>query len=134
MSQTHVGIDVSKHQLDAALWGRPEDDDHLANDPQAIEALCRHLARLAPDRIVVEATGGLERPLALALQATGLPVAVVNPRQARDFGRASGRLAKTDRMDARLLAEMAALMRPPVRLLGEIDNFPGRFRLFHGCL
>ena len=115
-----------------ALWGRPEEDDRRANDPQNIEALCRHWARLAPDRIVVEATGGLERPL--ALQAAGLPVAVVNPRQARDFGRASGRLAKTDRMDAHLLAEMAALMRPPVRLLGEIDNFPGRFRLFHGCL
>ena len=117
-----------------ALWGRPEEDDRLANEPRAIEALCRHLARLAPDRIVVEATGGLERSLALARQAAGLPVAVVNPRQARDFGRASGRLAKTDRMDAHLLAEMAALMRPPVRLLGEIDNFPGRFRLFHGCL
>ncbi len=131
MSQTHVGIDVSKHQLDVALWGRPEEDDRLANEPQAIEALCRHLARQA-DRIVVEATGGLERPL--ALQAAGLQGTVVNPRQARDFGRASGRLAKTDRMDARLLAEMAALMRPPVRLLGEIDNFPGRFRLFHGGL
>ena len=79
MSQTHVGIDVSKHQFDVALWGRPEEDDRLANDPQAIEALCRHLARLAPDRIVVEATGGLERSLALALalalQAAGLPVA-----------------------------------------------------------
>lgn len=122
MSQTYVGIDVSKHQLDVALWGRPEEDDRLANEPQAIEALCRHLARLAPDRIVVEATGGLERPLALALQAAGLPVAVVNPRQARDFGRASGRLAKTDRMDAHLLAEMAALMRPPVRPLPDADR------------
>ena len=68
MSQTHVGIDVSKHQLDVALWGRPEEDDRLANEPRAIEALCRHLARLAPDRIVVEATGGLERPLAPAAQ------------------------------------------------------------------
>ncbi len=122
MSQTHVGIDVSKHQLDVALRGRPEEDDCLANDPQNIEALCRHLARLAPDRIVVEATGGLERPLALALQAAGLQVAVVNPRQARDFGRASGRLAKTDRMDARRLAEMAALMRPPVRPLPDADR------------
>lgn len=132
MSQAYVGIDVSKHRLDVALWGRPEEDDRLANEPQAIEALCRYLARLTPDRIVVEATGDLERPL--ALQAAGLPVAVVNPRQTRDFGRVSGRLAKTDRMDARLLAETAALMRTPVRLLGEIDNFPGHFRLFHGCL
>lgn len=103
MSQTHVGINVSKHQLDMALWGRPEEDDRLANDRQGLEALCQRLSTLAPDRIVVEATGGLEQPL--ALQAAGLPGAVVNPRQARDFGRASGQL--TDRMDA--------LMRPPVR-------------------
>lgn len=117
MSQTYVGIDVSKHQLDVALWGCPEEDDRQANNPRAIEALCQLCPRLAPDRIVVEVAGGLERSLALFLKAAGLPVAVVNPRQARDFGRASGRLAKTDRMDARLLAEMATLMRPPVRPL-----------------
>ncbi|MXZ23565.1 MAG: IS110 family transposase [Caldilineaceae bacterium SB0666_bin_21] len=61
-----------------------------------------------PALIVMEATGGLEMPLATTLQAAGLPVAVVNPRQARAFGRASGQLAKTDRMDAQLLARMAA--------------------------
>ena len=121
MARTHVGIDVSKHQLDLAIRGRPEEDDRLANDLQGIEAVCQRLTRLAPERIVVEAIGGWERPLALALQAAGLPVAVVNPRQARAFGRASGQLAKTDRIDARMLAEMAALMRPPVRPLPDAD-------------
>ncbi len=109
MAQPHVGIDVSKRQLDVAIRGRPEEDDCLVHDAQGIEALCQRLTSLAPDRIVVEATGGLELDLATSLQAAGLPVAVVNPRQARDFGRASSRLAKTDRIDARLWAEMAAL-------------------------
>ena len=68
---------------------------------------------------MLEATGGLEMPLATTLQAAGLPVVMVNPRQARAFGRASGQLAKTDRIDARLLAKMAARMRPPVRALPE---------------
>ena len=84
MAQTHVGIDVSKRQLDVAIRGRPEEDDCLAHDAQGIEALCQRLTLLAPDRIVVEATGGLELDLATSLQAVGLPVAVVNPRQARD--------------------------------------------------
>ena len=122
MAQTHIGIDISKRQLDVAIRGRPEEDDRLAHDAQGIEALCQRLTSLAPDRIVVEATGGLELDLATSLQAAGLPVAVVNPRQARDFGRASGRLAKTDRIDARLLAEMAALLRPPVRPLPDGDR------------
>ena len=63
MAQTHVGIDVSKRQLDVAIRGRPEEDDRLAHDAQGIEALCQRLTRLAPDRIVVEATGGLELDL-----------------------------------------------------------------------
>ena len=62
MARTHVGIDVSKHQLDLAIRGRPAEDNRLANDPQGIEALCQRLTRLAPERIVVEATGGWERP------------------------------------------------------------------------
>ena len=94
----------------------------MANDRQGLEARCQRLTSLVPDRIVVEATGGLERPLTLSLQAAGLLVAVVNPRQACDFGRALGQLAKIDRMDARRLAAMAALMRPPVRLLPGADR------------
>ncbi len=120
MAQTHVGIDVAKHHLDLAVWGA-EDVDRLPHDQEGIEALCHRLTALAPDRIVVEATGGREMPLATALQAAGLPVAVVNPRQARAFGRASGQLAKTDRIDARLLARMAAVLQPPVRPLPDAD-------------
>ena len=96
MTNTYVGIDIAKHQLDLAVWGCPQEDDRLANDRQGIEAVCQRLCDLEPDLIVMEATGGLEVPLATTLQAAGLPVAVVNPRRARAFGRASGQLAKTD--------------------------------------
>ena len=75
------------------------------------------LSRLKPDGIIVEATGGLEVPLVAELSAADLPVVVVNPRQVREFGRASGRLAKTDRMDAQLLADFGATMRPEARPL-----------------
>lgn len=111
MTQTYVGINVAKHHLDLAIWGA-EDYDRLPHNQEGIEALCHRLTVLVPDRIVVEATGGREVPLATSLQAAGLPVAVVNPRQARAFGRASGQLAKTDRIDARLRARMAAKLRP----------------------
>ena len=120
MANTHVGINVSKHQLDWAVWGAA-DVDLIPYDQENIEALRDRLTARAPDRIVREATGGLEVPLATSLQAVGLPVAVVNPRQARAFGRASGQLAKTDRIDARLLARMAAKLRPPVRPLPDTD-------------
>ena len=121
MANTYVGIDISKHQLDVAVQGE-EACDSMAHDQETIDALCRRLRELAPDRVVLEATGGLEMPLATTLQAAGLPVVVVNPRQARAFGRASGPWAKTDRIDARLLAEMAARMRPPVRTLPEAER------------
>ena len=121
MANTYVGIDISKHQLDVAVQGE-EACDRMAHDQETIDALCRRLRELAPDRVVLAATGGLEMPLATTLQAAGLPVVVVNPRQARAFGRASGPLAKTDRIDARLLAEMAARMRPPVRTLPEAER------------
>ena len=121
MANTHVGIDISKHQLDVAVRGE-EACDRMAHDQETIDTLCRRLCELAPDRVVLAATGGLEMPLATTLQAAGLPVVVVNPRQARAFGRASGQLAKTDRIDARWLAEMAARMRPPVRTLPEAER------------
>jgi transposase len=101
-----VGIDVAQAELVVALrpsgqwWSVPNTDDGCA-------ALVDTLEPLGPERIVFEATGGLERPLAAALTAAGLPVAVVNPRQVRDFARATGRLAKTDALDAHVLA------RPP---------------------
>ena len=122
MNNTYVGIDVSKHQLDMAVCGRPQEDDRLTNDQQGIEAARQRLCELEPALVVMEATGGLERPLATTLQAAGIPVAVVNPRRAHAFGRASGQLAKTDRMDARILAEMAAKVRPPVRPLPDAER------------
>ncbi|HET8628892.1 MAG TPA: IS110 family transposase [Thermomicrobiales bacterium] len=110
----YVGIDVSKSRLDVAL--RPEGQGWRAdNDAAGIAALVARLDALRPALIVLEATGGYERPLAAALAAAGLPAAVVNPRQARDFAKATGQLAKTDRLDARALARFAEAVRPPAR-------------------
>ena len=120
MANTHVGIDVAKHQLDLAVRGA-QDVDGLPHDPESLEALRDRLTALAPDRIVMEATGGREVPPPASLQAVGLPVAVVHPRQVRAFGRASGLLAKTDHIDARLRARRAAKLRPLVRPLPDTD-------------
>jgi transposase len=110
-NECFVGIDVSKAWLDIA--GRPGPDERrVGNDPGGIAAAVTHLRALAPTLVVLEATGGLELPLVAALQVAGLPVAVVNPRQARDFARATGQLAKTDRLDAALLARFAEAIRP----------------------
>lgn len=111
-----VGIDVSKERLDTALrpsgerWATP-------NEAHGISTLCRRLQPLAPTLIVLEATGGLELPVVGALAAAGLPVVVVNPRQVRDFAKATGQLAKTDTLDAAVLAHFAEAVRPPVRPL-----------------
>ena len=106
-----VGIDVSKAWLDVA--GRPDPaPSRVANDPAGIAALVADLRALAPELVVLEATGGLELPVVAALQVAGLPVAVVNPRQVRDFARATGQLAKTDRLDAALPARFAEAIRP----------------------
>lgn len=120
MQQVFVGIDVSKSRLDVAI--RPGLAPFgEANDPDGIAAVASRLAALAPALIVVEATGGLEMPLVIALAAARLPVAVVNPRQVRDFARATGRLAKTDRIDAEVLAHFAEAIRPDVRDLPDAD-------------
>ena len=111
-----VGIDVAKAQLDVATMPAGE-TWQAANDAAGIAALVTRLAVLQPTRIVLEATGRLEQPLAAALAAAGLPVAVVNPRQVRDFARATGRLSKTDRLDAQVLAQFAAVLQPPTRPL-----------------
>jgi transposase len=108
-----VGIDVSKDHLDHAA--RAGGLAREANDDRGIAAVIDRLAADRPARIVVEATGGLETPLVAALAAAGLPVAVVNPRQVRDFARAVGRLAKTDAIDAAILAHFAEAVRPEVR-------------------
>ena len=115
-SGTIMGIDVSKEALD--LWSYPEDRGwRCGYTDHELSALVSELVQLQPSRVIVEATGGLETRLVSELSAAGLPVVVVNPRQVRQFARASGRLAKTDRLDAELLAQFGNAMRPPVRSL-----------------
>src|SRR5215212_5242658 len=111
-----VGIDVSKHRLDA--HARPSGEGFTIDyDDEGVAALVERLVALAPALIVLEATGGLEVRLAAALAGAGLPVAIVNPRRVRAFARATGRLAKTDRLDAAVIARFAEAVRPPVRAL-----------------
>jgi transposase len=93
-----------------------------ANNPTKFPALIAELIALQPVRIVLEATGGLEKPLLQALQAVALPVVLVNPRQVRDFAKALGQLAKTDRLDARVLAHFAAAIKPPLRPIKSADE------------
>jgi len=113
-----VGIDVSKHRLDIHL--RPSGEGFTVDhDDENVAALVERLVALAPALVVLEATGGMEVRLAAALAAAGLPVAVVNPRQVRAFARATGQLAKTDRLDAAAIARFAEAVRPPVRPLAD---------------
>jgi transposase len=114
--QVTVGIDVAKAALDVAIRSSGEerqDERHLANATAGITALVAWLQTLPVQVIVVEARGGYEAPLVAALGLAHLPVAVVHPRQVRDFARATGRLAKTDRLDAQVLARFGAAVRPP---------------------
>ena len=116
MQDVVVGIDVAKGTLDVAV--RPQGDArHLTNDAAGIAALVEWLTALHPQVIVVEATGGYEACLVAELGVAALPVAVVNPRQVRDFARATGRLAKTDRLDAQVLAHFGQAVRPAPRSL-----------------
>jgi transposase len=111
-----VGIDVAKATLDIAL--RPSGAHRtIANEPAAIAALVAELQPHAPLLIVLEATGGFEHAVVAALAAAALPVVVVNPRQVRDFARATGQLAKTDAIDAHVLALFAERVRPEPRPL-----------------
>jgi len=111
-----VGIDISKDKLDVAVLPGNE-RLCLAHTEQGCAELLVRLQALAPALIVMEATAGLETALAAALAAASLPVAVVNPRWVREFARAHGQLAKSDCIDARVLALYAQVMSPPVRAL-----------------
>ena len=116
-----VGIDISKDSLDLCI--EPDDEVlQLAYDDTGIDQVVRRLAQVAPTLIVMEATGGLEMRLASELAAKGLPVAVINPRQARDFAKATGQLAKTDSVDAAVLAAFARAIRPAVRPIKDVDT------------
>ena len=118
MHELFVGIDVAKDRLDVHV--RPSDETFSsANDEVGIRELVKRLERVAPTLIVLEATGGYEVPVAAALAGAGLPVAVVNPRQIRDFARATGQLAKTDRLDAAANARFAEAVRPATRPLAD---------------
>jgi transposase len=111
-----VGIDVAKAELVVAA--RPSGERWtVANDEAGVRTLAARLAGEAPELIVLEATGGYELLAAAALAAAGLPVAVVNPRQVRDFAKATGQLAKTDHIDADILALFAERVRPAARPL-----------------
>lgn len=114
MAESFVGIDVSQEHLD--LHERPSGrSQRFTNDAEGIPAIVARMVELQPTRIVVEATGGLEMPLILALVDRQLPIVQINPRQARDFAKACGKLAKTDPIDAATLAHFAEAIRPPLR-------------------
>ena len=116
-----VGIDIAKDTFDLCITP-PGEMWHVAYDDAGIEQVCNRLAIEAPTLIVMEATGGLETRLASELAAKGLPVAVINPRQARDFAKAMGQLAKTDLVDAAMLCAFARAIRPEVRTLKDQDT------------
>lgn len=113
---TYVGIDVAKHTLDVA-YSSKEPACQFANTPQGHAALVASLKPHSVARIIVEATGGYERALVVELAAAALPVIVVNPKQVRDFARAIGRLAKTDAIDAAVLAQFGQAIQPEQRPL-----------------
>ena len=113
-----VGIDVAKDRLDVHL--RPSAESFaVARDGEGLAQLVDRLQALAPRLVVMEATGGYETIVASAVAAAHLPLAVVNPRQIRDFARATGKLAKTDAIDAAAIAHFAEAIRPPARPIAE---------------
>lgn len=112
-----VGVDISKAHLDVYIRTAQPSRARYPNDAQGVSALARRLTALGPRLIVMEATGGLERLLTAKLLSKKLRVAVVNPRQVRDFAKASGWLAKTDRLDAEVIATFGAALNPSVRAL-----------------
>lgn len=111
MNARYVGVDVAKATLEVGLYGEDEVKQYRY-DAGGVEQLVLSLQEQPIERVVVEATGDLERRLVAALLSVGLPVAVVNPKRVRDFARAAGRLAKTDRLDAQVLAHFGQALQP----------------------
>jgi hypothetical protein len=127
-----VGIDISKDTLDIGFQP-PGHTGELPHDEQGISEATRRLREAEPRLVVLEATGGLETELAASLMAAGVAVVVVNPRQVRDYAKATGQLAKTDRIDALVLADFARAIRPELRpmkdaLTRELDDLVTRRR------
>lgn len=120
-SSQWVGIDVSKAHLDVYL--RPSGQQfQVSNQACGIEELVQRLLPIPVARVILEATGGLEQPVAQALQERGIGIAIINPRQGRDFAKASGKLAKTDRIDAAVLAHFGEAMQPEVSVLASANE------------
>jgi len=118
LENVFVGIDVSKEWLDVATRpGNAASAVRVGNDEEGIGRLVELFKTVQPQLVVLEATGGLQAPVAAALAVAGFAVAVVNPRQVRDFARATGKLAKTDAIDAAVLAHFAAALQPEPRPL-----------------
>jgi transposase len=112
MKNTFIGIDVSKNSFDLCIDGTGR-VKHWEYTSQTLKKCVKDLVKLEPELIVMEATGGYEMQLAIALQQAGLPVAVVNPRRVRDFAKALGKMAKTDKFDAIVIADFAGKLKPP---------------------
>jgi transposase len=118
MEKNYVGIDVAKATLDVAVSNQKE-IKHFSNDEEGIFKLVNYIKTQSPAIIIMEATGGLEKLVAASLVENGLLPVIANPRQVRNYARAKGRLAKTDVIDARILAEFAVDIHPEVRTLAD---------------
>jgi transposase len=116
-----VGVDVSKDSLDVAI-GSQKDIITFANDQKGVDALVKKLSRIGPELTVFESTGGYELLATSSLAEAGLPVVIVNPRQVRNFAKATGILAKTDAIDARVIAHFAEAVKPNVRPLKDRET------------
>lgn len=116
-AEIFVGIDVAKNWLDVAVHDQETAAWRTGNEETGIASLVKRLKKLKPTLIVLEPTGGFEMQVVAELTHAGLPVIVMNAKRVRDFARATGRLAKTDKLDAKVLAHFAAAIRPPVRSL-----------------
>lgn len=128
MEKVYVGIDISKDSLDVAVYASDK-QWRFSNDRSGITSLCQMLVKLKPALVVFEATGGYEMPLYLSLDEAGLPATPVNARQIRDFGRSTGKLAKTDSLDARVIAHFGYAVQPvphPVPDTQELKVAQGR--------
>ena len=120
-AKVFVGVDVSKDSLDVAI-GPQKDIITFANDQKGVDALIKKLSRIGPELTVFESTGGYELLATSSLAEAGLPVVIVNPRQVRNFAKATGILAKTDAIDARVIAHFAEAVKPNVRPLKDRET------------
>jgi transposase len=120
-TKVFVGVDVSKDSLDVAI-GPGKEIITFTNDQKGVDALIKKLSRIGPELIVLESTGGYERLATSSFVEARLPVVIVNPRQVRDFAKSAGILAKTDAIDARVIARFAAAVKPDIRQLKDRET------------